>query len=83
MHKPNKTYNFALAIPRKDAGAVDRDGLENRCTLTGTQGSNPCLSATYTLNQCIKYPKKSFFGYIFLSHAKMDANRGCPKLCNI
>lgn len=24
---------------------VDRDGLENRCTLTGTQGSNPCLSA--------------------------------------
>ncbi len=30
---------------RKDAGAVDRDGLENRCTLTGTQGSNPCLSA--------------------------------------
>lgn len=29
----------------KDAGAVDRDGLENRCTLTGTQGSNPCLSA--------------------------------------
>ena len=29
----------------KDAGVVDRDGLENRCTLTGTQGSNPCLSA--------------------------------------
>ncbi|MDE6126391.1 MAG: hypothetical protein K2G30_05480, partial [Muribaculaceae bacterium] len=26
-------------------GVVDRDGLENRCTLTGTQGSNPCLSA--------------------------------------
>ncbi len=24
---------------------VDRDGLENRCTLMGTQGSNPCLSA--------------------------------------
>ena len=31
--------------PRKDAGVVDRDGLENRCTLAGTQGSNPCLSA--------------------------------------
>ena len=30
---------------RKDAGAVERDGLENRCTLSGTQGSNPCLSA--------------------------------------
>lgn len=24
---------------------AERDGLENRCTLTGTQGSNPCLSA--------------------------------------
>lgn len=30
---------------RKDAGVVDRGGLENRCTLAGTQGSNPCLSA--------------------------------------
>ena len=29
----------------RDAGVVDRGGLENRCTLTGTQGSNPCLSA--------------------------------------
>ena len=29
----------------KDAGVVDRGGLENRCSLTGTQGSNPCLSA--------------------------------------
>ncbi len=40
-----KKSKFAVANPRKDAGAVDRDGLENRCTLTGTQGSNPCLSA--------------------------------------
>ena len=24
---------------------VDRGGLENRCALAGTQGSNPCLSA--------------------------------------
>ena len=39
-----KLLNFALS-KRKDAGVVDRDGLENRCTLTGTQGSNPCLSA--------------------------------------
>lgn len=29
----------------KDAGVDDRDGLENRCTRKGTQGSNPCLSA--------------------------------------
>ena len=42
-----KSSNFACyqKRPRKDAGVVDRDGLENRCTLTGTQGSNPCLSA--------------------------------------
>ncbi len=32
---------------------VDRGGLENRCSLTGTQGSNPCLSATPTDNQTL------------------------------
>jgi hypothetical protein len=26
---------------------VERGGLENRCPFTGTQGSNPCLSAIY------------------------------------
>ena len=26
---------------------VDRGGLENRCTLAGTEGSNPSLSANY------------------------------------
>ena len=31
----------------RDARVVDWGGLENRCTLTGTQGSNPCFSATY------------------------------------
>ena len=31
--------------PRKDAGVVDRGGLENRCAFLRTQGSNPCLSA--------------------------------------
>ena len=36
---------------------VDRDGLENRCTLTGTQGSNPCLSA----EKSCKSPTCSFF----------------------
>src|ERR1700760_888958 len=29
----------------RGAGAVDRGGLENRCTLMGTEGSNPSLSA--------------------------------------
>ena len=36
---------FVAELLWRDAGVVDRGGLENRCTLTGTQGSNPCLSA--------------------------------------
>ncbi len=32
---------------RTDAGVVERGGLENRCASNGTQGSNPCLSATF------------------------------------
>ena len=31
---------------RRGARVVDRGGLENRCTLAGTEGSNPSLSAT-------------------------------------
>ena len=31
---------------RRDARAVERGGLENRCPLTGTKGSNPFLSAS-------------------------------------
>gem|GEM_PF-6011321 len=33
------------SITRRDAGVVERGGLENRCPLTGTEGSNPSLSA--------------------------------------
>ena len=33
--------------PRRGAGAVDRGGLENRCTRKGTEGSNPSLSANF------------------------------------
>ena len=33
---------------RRDAGAVERGGLENRCGGDPTQGSNPCLSASNT-----------------------------------
>ena len=29
---------------------VERGGLENRCPLTGTEGSNPSLSATFAVN---------------------------------
>lgn len=44
-HRGQKALFFGFHTMRKDAGAVDRGGLENRCALTGTQGSNPCLSA--------------------------------------
>ncbi len=30
---------------------VESGGLENRCTLTGTVGSNPTLSASYFKSQ--------------------------------
>ena len=32
----------------RDAGVVDRGGLENRCGGDPTQGSNPCLSAIFS-----------------------------------
>ena len=35
-------------VPRRGAGVVDRDGLENRCTFTGTVSSNLTLSASRT-----------------------------------
>ena len=34
------------AVERRSAGAVERDGLENRCGGNPTQGSNPCFSAS-------------------------------------
>ena len=39
----------SFATPRRDAGVVERDGLENRCALTGTVGSNPTLSAKISM----------------------------------
>ncbi len=36
---PNSTHI------RRGAGVVERGGLENRCTLARTEGSNPSLSA--------------------------------------
>ena len=51
LHKPPLMTSFraprASAQPRRGAGVVERGGLENRCTLAGTVGSNPTLSATY------------------------------------
>ena len=45
---------------------AERDGLENRCTLTGTEGSNPSLSAN---NEEGSLRVASFF--LFLQLIKM------------
>lgn len=37
----------AARSPRRGAGVVERGGLENRCGCKPTQGSNPCLSASF------------------------------------
>ncbi len=40
--------NKGICTPtRRDAGAAERDGLENRCGGDSTQGSNPCPSARF------------------------------------
>ena len=38
--------NAIPRLPRRGARVVDRDGLENRCTFTGTVSSNLTLSAS-------------------------------------
>ena len=38
-------YNSPPLSPRRRGRVVDCGGLENRCTLTGTVGSNPTASA--------------------------------------
>ena len=37
---------FHLVGSGRDAGVAERAGLENRCAFTGTEGSNPSLSAS-------------------------------------
>lgn len=67
---------------------AERDGLENRCTLTGTEGSNPSLSANneegslrvasfFLLPQLIKMPyfeqrDSTLFKNFFLSAGKIS-----------
>jgi len=50
MLAPRPRSGYVNPLPRgsrtrRGAGAVDRGGLENRCTFAGTEGSNPSLSA--------------------------------------
>jgi hypothetical protein len=61
--------NFCLPILRLDslrkgARAVERDGLENRCTGNCTEGSNPSLSANKHIKEC-QIPANSTFAGIF------------------
>lgn len=39
--------NMSLYLSRRNAGVVERGGLENRCALTRTEGSNPSFSAYF------------------------------------
>jgi hypothetical protein len=50
---------------------VDRGGLENRCTLAGTQGSNPCLSADITLTK-EQTTENQYFQWFFLWGKKQE-----------
>ncbi len=58
---------------------AERDGLENRCTLTGTEGSNPSLSAN---NEEGSLHVASFFFFVTTDQNAI-LNRGavpCPKI---
>ena len=58
---------------------AERDGLENRCTLTGTEGSNPSLSAN---NEEGSLHVASFFLLLQLIKMPYFEQRGvpCPKI---
>ena len=58
-------------LKRKDAGVVDRGGLENRCTLTGTKGSNPFLSAGNVKPKGDKTGQENAM-FTFEKHLKID-----------
>ena len=44
-HQGRYRARDGLKGKRRGAGVVERGGLENRCTLARTEGSNPSLSA--------------------------------------
>ena len=61
-----RSYYYLMPTSRRDAGVVDRDGLENRCTSNCTQGSNPCLSANLRRKKPQKVPFGAFIFQEFL-----------------
>jgi hypothetical protein len=53
--------NAVETLNRRGAGAVDRGGLENRCTLMRTERSNPSLSVPeYLVDQALTVSKLNF-----------------------
>ena len=61
---------------------AERDGLENRCTLTGTEGSNPSLSATET-RKPQQVPSFSYFYVALLLEIANYFNTGGTETKNI
>ncbi len=60
-----KTTQNARPDMRRGAGVVERGGLENRCALAGTVGSNPTLSATCVVRNFSPPPQRQDFPVIF------------------
>src|SRR5690625_5267412 len=60
---------------RRGAGAVERGGLENRCTRKGTVGSNPTLSATCPRESVLPIRLRPDFFVVFGGYAGGAVNR--------
>ena len=70
---------------RRDAGVVERGGLENRCGCKPTQGSNPCLSRIdqtsvmfYFCSQRLNFAIRKYRG----SYLLLDAVLTAPQICS-
>ena len=69
--------NQYRAAPWRGAGVVERGGLENRCPFTGTQGSNPCLSATCPRESVLPIRLRPDFLVVFEGYAEGAKHRPC------
>ena len=48
-YRPPRLFGWGFLVLRRGARVVDRGGLENRCAFAGTVGSNPTLSAIFSI----------------------------------
>jgi hypothetical protein len=74
--RPAATYPTGL-VPRRDAGAVERGGLENRCGCKPTEGSNPSPSATCPHESVLPIRLRPDFSVVFEGYAGGAVNRPC------